>query len=96
MSKVQITPALILGMLEAGKNRKVIQEELGLTKKDVDLIFQHPELKNKKVKKVYEPGFVWAEESTEETAEINENTEIAEDHHIELFMGAELLKKDNQ
>ena len=61
-AKVRVTPKMILGMLEVGKDRKAIGEELGLSQADVKRMFQHPELKNKKVKKFVEPGFVWAED----------------------------------
>ena len=75
MSKVRVTPAMILGMLAEGKDRKQIGEELGLSGVDIKRMFQHPELKGRKVKKVVEPGFVWAEEEEVVEEEVVEATE---------------------
>lgn len=47
----QIKCSTILEMLEDGKNRKAIKEELGLSIAEAKVIFSHPTLKNKKPKK---------------------------------------------
>ena len=70
--KVKVTVKGILAMLEAGKDRAVIGEELGLSGADVKRMFQHPELKGRKVKKAVEVGFVFEEEPTMEMPEPEE------------------------
>jgi len=63
---VKVTVSGILGMLKDGKDRAQIGKELGLSGADVKRMFQHPELKGKKVKKVIEPGFIFEDEAIEE------------------------------
>lgn len=46
--KREIKVSEILEMLNQGKDRKAIREELGVTHADMAAIFQHPKLKNKK------------------------------------------------
>ena len=79
--KVRVSVKMILDMLADGKDRKTIGEELGLSGVDVKRMFQHPELKGRKVKKVVEPGFVWEEEptSTVEDVLIQEDEEVTEE-----------------
>lgn len=77
MSKVRVTPAMILGMLAEGKDRPAIAEELGLSMKDIKVMFQHPELKGKKVKKVHEPAFEW--DTPEDNEEVSNSTEAVEE-----------------
>ena len=63
MSPIKVTPQQILTRLEAGETRQEIQESLGLSNRDIKMMFQHPLLKGKKT--APKPGFVWAEEEEE-------------------------------
>lgn len=60
-TKVKITPSQILGYLEQGMTREEIGEKLGLSKKDVTLMFKHPELKGRRTHSV--PGFEFVDSS---------------------------------
>ena len=80
--QVVVTPKLILGMLEDGKDRDAIGIELGLSKSDVKLMFQHPDLKSRKVKKkkvVKLPGFIFATEVETPTEAVKESPEPQEE-----------------
>jgi len=77
-SQVVVTPNMILKMLEEGKDRDVIGKELGLSKADVKLMFQHSDLKSRKVKKVKVvklPGFRFATEVETPTEAVKESPE---------------------
>jgi len=81
-SQVVVTPNMILKMLEEGKDRDVIGKELGLSKADVKLMFQHSDLKSRKVKKVKVvklPGFRFATEVETPTEVVKESTEVQEE-----------------
>lgn len=70
MSKVKVTVSGVLRLLEKGMSRDEIGEELGLSKRDVKLLFQHPDLKGRKAKKPV--GFILVDEIEEEEEEISE------------------------
>lgn len=60
MSSTQtITVSQVQALLDEGKSRKEIAEELGVTQRYArDVIFQHPKLKGRKAKKQYDINFV--------------------------------------
>ena len=88
-NKVVVTPKMILGMLAEGKDRKQIGTELGLNGVDVKRMFQHPELKGRKVKKFTEPAFVWAEEETIEEVDVEVVETETEEAEVVPQMGHE-------
>jgi transcriptional regulator len=49
--KKLITVSQILDLLNEGKTRKEIKEELNLTENEIKFVFKHPKLKGKKAKK---------------------------------------------
>lgn len=52
-----ITVSGVLADLSAGLDRKAIKEKYGITNKELAFLFQHPQLKNKKVKTPFTPSF---------------------------------------
>lgn len=70
MEKRQIKVSEVLALLEKGKDRAAIKQELGLTHADMSTLFKNPKLKNKKPK--VQSSFELVddtEETTEATAE---------------------------
>lgn len=81
--QIVLSPEGILEDLNQGLSRDEIQEKYGLTKTDLQRMFQHPDLKGKKTKKM--PGFVWASsESSTTTVEETEDV-IAEEQSEEIL-----------
>ena len=74
----QISVSEVIEDLNNGLNRLQIGEKYGLTAREVKIMFQHPSLKGKKVKKVFEPSFELIDDIQEETVEAaNESTDEA-------------------
>lgn len=55
----------VIDMLENGKTRPEIREELGLTASEITLLFKHPQLKGRRAKQPTNLEIIddWAEES---------------------------------
>jgi len=66
MEKRQIKVSDVLALLEQGKDRAAIKQELSLTHAEMTALFQHSKLKNKKPKT--QPTFELVDD-TDETAE---------------------------
>ena len=72
--KKQIKISEVLALLNDGKTREMIAEELELSKTEVSKLFQHPKLKGKKAKKAVTFELF---DDTEEELEV-QNLEITE------------------
>lgn len=70
--KKVITVSGVLAMLDAGKSRQEIKEELELSHMEMAELFKHPKLKNKKAKR--QVSFELLDDTVEEDL-VEENTE---------------------
>lgn len=78
MSKTPITYSQVVTLLEEGKTRAEIRQELGLTHSEMALLFQHPKLKHKRPK--IAPSFIFIDDSEEGTTtpDATEDTPLEE------------------
>lgn len=67
MEKRQIKVSDVLTLLEQGKDRAAIKQELSLTHAEMTALFQHSKLKNKKPK--VQPTFELVDDTEETTGE---------------------------
>ena len=73
--KKKITVTQVLADLANGIDRKGIREKYGLKQAELELLFQHPKLKNRKVKKAFVPSFELVDD-TDEGADQAEGAEV--------------------
>lgn len=74
MDQIKINPENILSRLHNGESREEIRVDLGLSKSDAKLMFQHPILKNQKTRKT--PGFVFVEDNTQDSITSHEEIDV--------------------
>lgn len=67
MEKRQIKVSDVLALLEQGKDRAAIKQELSLTHAEMSTLFQHSKLKNKKPK--VQSSFELVDDTDEQTEE---------------------------
>lgn len=73
--KVNLKISQILNLLNQGKDRKQIGQEFGLNKVQVDMLFNHPKLKGRRVKRNIEPLYTLEDDVAEESKESNATLE---------------------
>ena len=78
-TKVAIKIKDVLALLNEGKVREEIASHYGISKADVNALFQHPELKNKKPRKPL--GFVIVDE--EEDVAVTETNQEPQKYMVE-------------
>lgn len=76
MEKRQIKVSDVLALLEQGKDRAAIKQELDLTHAEMAALFQHSKLKNKKPK--VQASFILFDDTEDVVASVETNTPVAE------------------
>ena len=77
MEKIQITISSVLNDLANSMSREEIRDKYALTNPQLKQLFQHPQLKGRKTKKV-SVLFEIVDDVTSEVVEVNEVTEVTE------------------
>ncbi len=77
MEKIQITISSVLNDLANSMSREEIRDKYALTNPQLKQLFQHPQLKGRKTKKV-SVLFEIVDDVTSEVVEVNEVTDVTE------------------
>lgn len=75
MEKRKIKLSEVIELIDNGSKRPEIQEHYGLTGKEMQALFQHPQLKNRRAKRTEELSFELIEDIEEEEEVVQEVVE---------------------
>lgn len=83
--KKEIKISEVLDLLNQGKDRAGIREHYGLTHQEMQSLFQHPKLKNKKPKS--QPSFILVDDTEGEVSHVVTKEDVAANEGENLTEG---------
>lgn len=83
----------VIAMIDSGQKRPEIKEAMGLTHKEMTLLFQHDKLKNRRA--ATQPISFIIEDDTETTNDEVPTLSLVNQEQVETFVGAESVEYSN-